>query len=49
MCSAVQRPQQHACDLAGQVLLHVLNLPEASLAEQLLLLGKGQSQGQGKG
>ena len=47
MCGAVQRPQQHACHLAGQVQLYALNLPEASLAEQLLLLGKGQSQGQG--
>jgi hypothetical protein len=29
--------------------LYVLNLPEASLAAQLFVLGNGQSQGQGKG
>lgn len=49
MCGAVQRNRQHACDLTGKVRLHVLNLPEASLAEQPLLLGKGQSQGQAQG
>ena len=49
MCGALQRPRQHACDLAGQVRLHALNLPDASLPEQPLLLGKGQSQGQAQG